>query len=322
MPQVSQPHSFLSRKKSGILIPLLSIYSKNSFGAGDLADLKKAIDWARDAGNSIIQLLPMNDMGGLFCPYDALCAFALEPLYISLSDLSLPKDRSLKRQIEALRKNLSIDKKYVNYSIKKEKLRILREIFLLDASADAESFSRFRSDNVYWLPDYALFKALKSKFADSAWYDWPVEFRDRDKDALEDFRKAHTQEIDFEEWIQWQLFEQFKQVKEHAGRKKVFLKGDLPILVSRDSSDVWSHQGFFKLEFASGAPADMYCAKGQRWGMPTYNWGKIADDGYNYLKEKLKFAENFYDIIRIDHVVGLFRIWSIPYHEPFENQGL
>jgi 4-alpha-glucanotransferase len=102
----------------------------------------------------------------------------------------------------------------------------------------------------------------------------------------------------------------------------VLLNGDLPILVSRDSSDVWSHPEFFKLEFAAGAPPDMYAARGQRWGMPTYNWEMIASDGYKYLKEKLKYAENFYDILRIDHVVGLFRIWSIPYNDPLENQGL
>jgi len=96
----------------------------------------------------------------------------------------------------------------------------------------------------------------------------------------------------------------------------------LPILVSRDSADVWQHRGFFKLDFAAGAPPDMYCSKGQRWGMPTYNWEVISADGYKYLKEKLKYAEELYDILRIDHVVGLFRIWSIPYNEPLENKGV
>ena len=66
----------------------------------------------------------------------------------------------------------------------------------------------------------------------------------------------------------------------------------------------------------------MYCSLGQRWGMPTYNWDNIESDGFRYLKEKLRYAENFYDILRIDHVVGLFRIWSIPYNEPPENKGL
>ncbi len=322
MPQVNQPQTFLSQKRAGVLAPAFSIYSKNSFGVADSADLKSIIDWCAQTGNSILQLLPMNDMGALFCPYDALSAFALDPLYISLLDLGLPKDKSVKRQIESLRKNLKIDKKYVDYGIKNEKLRICKEIFLSDAERDPETFSRFRSENNYWLLDYALFKALKSKFGESAWYDWPVEFRNRDQGALEDFRKKNAQEIKFQKWLQWKLFEQFKAVKDYAKTKRVFVNGDLPILVSRDSSDVWAHAEFFKLEFAAGAPPDMYCARGQRWGMPTYNWVKIANDGYKYLKEKLKYAENFYDIIRIDHVVGLFRIWSIPYNDPLENQGL
>ncbi len=93
-------------------------------------------------------------------------------------------------------------------------------------------------------------------------------------------------------------------------------------MVSRDSADVWVHPEFFKLEFAAGAPPDMYTALGQRWGMPTYNWDKIWADGYRYLKDKLKYAQEFYDILRIDHVVGIFRIWNIPYNEPQENQGL
>jgi len=301
---------------------MFSIYSKNSFGVGDSADLKLVIDWCRDTGNSVLQLLPMNDMGGIFCPYDALSANALDPLYISLFDLGLPKDKSIKRQIEALRKNLKTNNKYVDYSVKNDKLRVLREIFLLDSAEDPETFSRFRSENSYWLADYALFKTLKSKFGNNAWYDWPVEFRDRDRDTLEDFRKKNAQEIKFQKWVQWKLFEQFKAIKDYALQKKVFINGDLPILVSRDSSDVWSHPEFFKLEFAAGAPPDMYAARGQRWGMPTYNWKVISNDGYKYLKEKLKYAGNFYDILRIDHVVGLFRIWSIPYNEPLENQGL
>jgi 4-alpha-glucanotransferase len=73
---------------------------------------------------------------------------------------------------------------------------------------------------------------------------------------------------------------------------------------------------------AAGAPPDMYCAKGQRWGMPTYNWEAKSADEHRYMKAKLKYAENFYDVLRVDHVVGLFRIWSIPFNDPPENEGL
>ncbi|MBM3243355.1 MAG: 4-alpha-glucanotransferase [Candidatus Omnitrophica bacterium] len=317
----NQP-DFLLKKRAGVLVPLFSIYSKNSFGIGDFSDLRLAIDWVKEIGCSVLQLLPMNEMGPVSCPYDALSSFALEPVYISLLDLPIPKDKSIKRQIEALRKSLSSQKEYCDYSVKKEKLRILRQIFLMQKEDTPIGLLRFKEENAYWLPDFSLFKAIKDNFNGLAWYDWPEEFKERKSDSLLSFRKAHLEEIEFEEWVQWQLYEQFKITKNYAKGKKVLLKGDLPILVSKDSSDVWAHQEFFKLDFAAGAPPDMYCAKGQRWGMPTYNWDKIQAVGYEYLKEKLKYAGNFYDLLRIDHVVGLFRIWSIPFNDPLENKGL
>jgi 4-alpha-glucanotransferase len=322
MSQQSLMETFLAKKRAGVLVPLFSVYSKNSFGVGDLSDLKLVIDWAQDTNHSIVQLLPMNEMGGLLCPYDSLSSFALEPVYISLLDADLPKDKSFKRQIESLRKNIPASKTYLNYAVRGDKLRIMREIFMHCDLEENPDFAKFRQDNAYWLGDFSLFKALKDNFNGAAWFDWPDEYRNRDQKTLGEFRRQHSADITFQEWMQWQLFKQFKDAKEYAHSKKLFLKGDLPILVSRDSADVWVHPEFFKLEFAAGAPPDMYCAKGQRWGMPTYNWEKIKSDGYKYLKEKLRYAQNFYDILRVDHVVGLFRIWSIPYSDSTQNQGL
>jgi len=299
------------RKRAGLLAPLFSFYSKKSIGLADLSDLKLLIDWAKNSGNSIIQLLPMNEVGSLFCPYDSISSFAVEPAYISISS---PKIENLKRTFPA-------GKLYVDYSVKKEKIKILQEIFASESEYNSDA-DKFREENSYWLTGFSLYKVLKDYHKGLAWWDWEEKYKNREKLTLENFKKEHKKEIDFQLWIQWFAFTQFKNVKEYAESKEVLLKGDLPILVSRDSADVWSHPEYFKLEFAAGAPPDMHCAKGQRWGMPTYNWERIANDGYVYLKEKLKYAENFYDILRIDHVVGLFRIWSIPYNEPLENQGL
>ena len=299
------------QRRAGVLAPLFSIYSRKSIGIGDFSDLKLLIDWAQNSGNSIIQLLPMNEVGSLFCPYDSISSFAIEPSYVSISS---PKT-------EGLKKTFPVGKQYVDYSVKKEKVKILREIFASESEYNSD-IDKFREENSYWLTGFSLYKVLKDFHQGLAWWDWEAKFKNRDKQVLENFKKEHKGEIDFQIWIQWFAFTQFRNVKEYAESKKVLLKGDLPILVSRDSADVWSHPEYFKLEFAAGAPPDMYCAKGQRWGMPTYNWERIAADGYVYLKEKLKYAENFYDMLRIDHVVGLFRIWSIPYKEPLENQGL
>ncbi|MEI6862935.1 MAG: 4-alpha-glucanotransferase [Candidatus Omnitrophota bacterium] len=310
-------------KRAGVLVPLFSVYSKNSIGIGDFSDLRLLADWCAGTANSILQLLPMNEVGPTSCPYDAVSSFALEPAYISLRDISCASHKDAKRSIEELQGLFLPGKTHVDYRIKTAKIELLRRIYLLsEKDLDSKDFRKFESENSYWLNDFALFKVLKSRNGGKPWYEWAKVYRDRGEKALQSFAKVNKEGIIFEKWVQWIAFTQFAQAKKTAASKGVFIKGDLPILISRDSADVWANPGFFKLDFAAGAPPDMYCAKGQRWGMPTYDWEKIAADGYRYVKEKLKYAGNFYDILRIDHVVGLFRIWSIPYDDAAENEGL
>ena len=128
--------------------------------------------------------------------------------------------------------------------------------------------------------------------------------------------------LNFYFWVQWQAYEQFKIIKGYAKEKGILILGDIPLLVSRDSADVWANQKYFNLDFSSGAPPDVYFANGQRWGMPTYNLYEIEKDGYEYFKRRLKYAENFYDMFRIDHFVGLLRVWTIRLDEPAESAGL
>ena len=306
-----------------MLAPLFSFYSANSTGVGDLSDLKLLADLCEKWGLSILELLPMNEVGSTFCPYDAVSSFALEPMYISLEALPEVRDKSVRDEIAGIRKKFPAGKKHVNYGIKEAKLILLRQIYSRDGKGcGSKEFKDFASGNEYWLDDFALFKTLKAYHEGRPWYEWADAYRDRDFARIDAFRKEHAEAIDFEKWMQWIAFTQFASARKYASSKGILICGDLPILTSRDSADVWAHKEFFKLDFSAGAPADMYCAKGQRWGVPTYNWDAIALDDYRYLRERLKFAENFYDIVRIDHVVGLFRIWSVPYNEPPENEGL
>ncbi len=312
-----------THSRSGVLAPLFSVYSKETIGIGDLDDLKLLIDWCSQTGNSILQLLPMNEVGSTFCPYDALSSFALEPAYISLKSIPIPKKgKAFRESLKDLRKRFSTYRTHVDYRIKEEKIRILWDFYFEGFNDFSKEMDDFVKENESWLEDFAIYKVLKKYHNGKPWYEWEDLYQNRDAAALEAFSSEHEREISFEMWVQWLLCRQLKDAKAHAEKNGVLLKGDLPILISRDSADVWANRNFFKLEYAAGAPPDMYCAKGQRWGMPTYNWEAIASDGYWYLKEKLKYAENFYDILRVDHVVGLFRIWSIPYNEPMENMGL
>ncbi|MDD5775050.1 MAG: 4-alpha-glucanotransferase [Candidatus Omnitrophica bacterium] len=310
------------QKRAGILVPLFSVFSKESAGIGDIEDIKLLVDWCAASGNSILQLLPMNEVGPLFCPYDSLSSFALDPMYMRLEGVDGADTGTARASIAKLKEAFPPGEKNVDYRIKDEKLKVLRGIFDALPESKKAGFSAYADANRYWLEDFALFCYLKKAHTGYAWWQWEKEYRDRDPVALKNIAVEHAGDLDFYKWLQWQLFKQLAGVKKYALKKGILLKGDLPILVSRDSADVWAHPAYFKLDFVAGAPPDMYCAKGQRWGTPTYEWDAIFSDAGTYLAEKLAYAQNFYDILRIDHVVGLFRIWAIPFNDPEENKGL
>ncbi|MFH2067970.1 MAG: 4-alpha-glucanotransferase [Candidatus Omnitrophota bacterium] len=312
-------------RRSGVLVPLFSVYSRNSAGIGNLEDLKLLTDWCEKTGNSILQLLPMNEVGDSFCPYESVSSFALEPMYAAVKRDNSPSPQAPPFQNfgKGTRPPQRGGKSggRVDYRVKEEKIKVLREIFFESRNRDRNEVEKFREENAWWLDDFGLFKVLKAHHENKPWHEWPAAYQNRDAESIKLFCSEHKTEIGFQIWIQWLLYKQFKNARAYASGKGILLMGDLPVLSSRDSADVWAHPEFFKLDFAAGAPPDMFSRKGQRWGMPTYNWKRIAGDNYRYLKEKLRYAGEFYDILRIDHVVGLFRIWSIPFQDPPENEG-
>jgi len=308
------------KKRAGVIFPLFSVFSKKSLGIGEISDLKLAIDWSKKTGNTILQILPINDTGFDFSPFNPQSSFALDPIYLSLWDLISIKKENLERELKDLAEKFPLNKKYVNYQIKRAKIEKLWSIFLRRASFP-KRFENFVKRNNYWLEDYSLFRVLKEYFKEKFWEEWPEKFKNRDIKSLREFEKKNQEKIKFQKWLQWQLFEQLRKIKIYAQEKLIFFKGDLPLFVSRDSSDCWSKRKYFKLNFSAGAPPDLFSEKGQRWGMPTYNWEEIFKDDFIYFKERLKYAQNFYHLFRIDHLVGIFRTWSIPIETPFKFQG-
>ncbi len=310
-----------TKRRSGVAVPLFSIHSSGSIGIGDFYDLMPLVDWCKEAGMSIIQLLPANDVGFSFRPYDAQSTFALDPMYLALNSLKGVKIERFKSDIQKIKDSYPTGKKRVNYGVKGDKLALLWKIFDSGEYETDSSFNEFIAKNSFWIKDYCLFKVIKEKNNEMAWEGWSEDLKHRRPDTLFSFCETYAENLLFHQWLQWQLYEQFKAAKSYAGKNGVFIMGDLPFLVSRDSADVWANQEYFKLNLASGAPPDMLFAKGQRWGMPPYNWRNIEKNGFDYLTEKLKYAQNFYDLYRIDHVVGVFRVWTIPLSEPLEHAG-
>lgn len=311
------------KRRAGVAAPLFSIYSVRSVGIGDLSDINLLVEWCLKTGMSIIQLLPLNDIGFGFRPYDAETSFGLDPMYLSLDNVSSGEvARAFRKEIKKMRSDFAPQVgQRVDYRIKAAKLGLLRSMFDADTLNRISAFEAFARDNAFWLDDYALFKVVKKKSNEMAWEEWGWEARNREKEALSLIQEKHREDMLFHKWLQWQLFEQFCEVKKYASLRGVLLMGDLPFLVSRDSADVWAHQDYFKLEASAGAPPDMLHSLGQRWGMPPYRWENISRNHYDYVIEKLKYAQNFYDLYRIDHAVGIFRVWTIPLSEPLEHAG-
>ena len=288
---------------------------------GEYLDLPLLADWCAATGQTVIQLLPLNDVGFDFAPYSSQSSFALEPMHLSLDRLVGVDAGRFEGDLAALRDRFPVGRR-VNYGIKAAKLELLRKVFDASPADEDAAFRLFRNRNVAWLPDLALYKAMKERFGQSSWESWEPRFRARDEGALAAFGRENARIILFHEWLQWQCAEQMEEAHRLCHEKGVYLMGDLPFLVARDSADVWTFQSCFKLDLSSGAPPDLYFAGGQRWGMPPYDWERIAADGWRYLVQKLKCAERCFDLFRVDHVIGVFRLYTIPISEPPESMGL
>ena len=186
-----------ARRRAGVATPLFSIYSKKSVGVGDLADLILLVDWAKSVGISIIQLLPMNDVGFNFRPYDSESSFALDPMYLSLEKFIAAECRPFSEKIKGLRKQFPIGKR-VDTGIKAAKLEFLWKVFETSFTETA-GFKKFVRENSFWLESYALFKTAKSRFQQKGWQEWPEEW---------ELSKEEKKVIQFHRWLQWELFNQ------------------------------------------------------------------------------------------------------------------
>lgn len=309
-------------RRAGVATPLFSIHSASSVGVGDSEDLKKLVDWCEVTGLTLIQLLPLNDVGFNFWPYDSQSIFALEPMHLALDHLTGIPSEKYSAVIQTLREKFPCHGIAYDSRIKKAKLELLRRIFIENSHRLPPAFQAYVETERFWLEDYVLFKAAQGKFYDAPWEAWPDDFKFRNPAALQTLTQDYAEDLKFQRWLQWQLFEQFKNAKQYAEERGICIMGDMPYLCSRNSDYVWAHQDHFKLELSSGAPPDLDFAKGQRWGMPPYQWPAIAATGYESLIRKLRYAENFYHMYRIDHVVGIFRVWTIANHHAIEDHGL
>lgn len=302
--------------RHGIALPLFSLRTKQDSGIGEYLDLLPLIDWLSDLGMNILQLLPINDTGHDPSPYSALSSCALNPVYLSLHRLPLIENHPhLIDEIKAFCK--SNDLLESNPSVNWKKVREFKEPFL--AKYFELVFHKIRKTDHYqvfitqnsWIYEYALFKTLKEIHHDAGWMHFPKAYQNISTEEMKGMLPVYKEKMDFYFLVQFLCHDQMAQVKRHADSKNFLLKGDIPILLSRDSADVYFHKHLFELDLQAGAPPDFYNSHGQNWSFPIFNWEEARKTNFNWWKRRLLSQQDYFHCYRIDHVVGFFRIWSI-----------
>ena len=186
---------------------------------------------------------------------------------------------------------------------------------------DREDFDHFVKDQHYWLEDFALFTVIKSVHGGRGWNEWPKALKTRQPQALKEFSRRNSSDLERVKFIQYLFFRQWHKLKDYANSKNVAIIGDIPIYVNYDSVEVWRHPSFFKidseghLKFISGCPPDYFSRTGQRWGNPVYNWAQLKKVKYSWWVERIAHDLQMFDYLRIDHFRGFAGFWQIPAHE-------
>ncbi|MFY1045075.1 4-alpha-glucanotransferase [Chryseobacterium sp. GP-SGM7] len=306
---------------AGVAVPVFSLRTENGFGVGEFSDLKKLADWANETSLGIIQILPINDTTANYSwtdsyPYAAVSVYALHPQYISIDNLNfkLPKDLVLEYEAE---KNESNSLELVDYEkMISAKWKYLKAIFTTekDKIYKDRSFKKFLKDNEEWLLPYSAFCVLRDKYKTPNFNNWKTH-KKYIAGKITPFFSPKSKDYDasmLHAWVQFQLDKQLKDAVEYIHSLGISLKGDLPIGIYRYSVEAWTEPELFGMDFQAGAPPDQFTEIGQNWEFPTYNWEAMKNDNYRWWKNRFKALEKYFDAMRIDHILGFFRIWRMP----------
>ena len=300
-------------RKSGILMHISSLPSP--YGIGSMGkSAYEFVDFLHKAGQTYWQILPLSPTGYGNSPYQSFSTYAGSHYLIDLDQLV--RDGLLKtEEIEAI--HWGDDETRVDFGIlynnRSKLLRLAYERFVPGAE-----YENFVAENAEWLPDYALFMALKDEFHGQSWQNWSVSLMTRLPSIMDGYRKQLADEIKFVYFQQYLFFRQWDALHAYANSKGIRIIGDVPIYVPMDSADVWSNPRLFQLDgsyhpkVVAGCPPDSFNTDGQLWGNPIYNWEKMHETGYAWWIRRMAAAARMYDVVRFDHFRGFESYWAVP----------
>ena len=303
-------------RKSGVLLPVSSLYSK--YGIGTFSkSAYEFIDFLSNAGQKYWQILPLGATGYGDSPYQSFSTFAGNPYYIDFDQLI--EEGCLKSSDLKLVKKVD-NVEYVDYGyLYSTRYVVLKKAFdNYNLEEDAE-YKKFVKENKFWLDDYSLYMAIKDKMNGICWDEWEDVYKKRDSIALEEFAESYNNEILFYKFQQYIFNKQWMKLKEYANDNEIKIIGDIPIYVAYDSADTWSNPELFEFDkdcrpiAVAGCPPDAFSETGQLWGNPLYRWEYHKEEKYKWWIDRIRQCYKLYDTIRIDHFRGFDEYYSIPY---------
>lgn len=312
-------------RASGVLLHVTSLPSP--YGIGDLGPTALSwLDQLHESGQGWWQALPLGPTGYGNSPYQSLSSFAGNGLLISPDDLI--QEGLLTSDFERPTFPVTTIDYDAVIPFKHWLLERVWTEFAAGSRKDLQAdYEQFCHDEAHWLEDYALFRALKAKYNNAFYLEWPTDLILRTPAALAQARQDVGRQIDQVRFAQFLLFRQAKHLKDYARAKGVRLIGDLPFFVSPDSSDVWANPELFLLDdnhrprFVAGVPPDYFSAQGQLWGNPVYNWDALRQSGFRWCIDRLRALLVHVDVIRLDHFRGFAAAWHVPAGAPTAQSG-
>jgi 4-alpha-glucanotransferase len=297
------------RRASGILLHITSLPSR--FGIGDLGpEAFRFVDWLAAAGQRIWQVLPLGPVGYGESPYDLFSAFAGNAMLLSIDSLV---ERGWLLPADVVRVPRFSGERVEFKRVVPWKTRLLRRAFQCfrenRSSADDSAFAAFREQNCTWLNDFARFMTLKEANGNAPWWEWKPDI------------EPAVAEIEYHQFLQFEFSRQWSALRAYCAAHSIYLMGDLPIYVARDSADVWTHPEYFRTDSVAGVPPDYFSAVGQLWGNPIYNWERIRAEGYRWWIERMRASLNHFDAVRMDHFRGFEAYWEVPADETTAVHG-
>lgn len=302
-------------RKAGILLPIFSLPSP--YGIGNLGkEAYNFVDFLKKAKQNIWQILPIGPTSYGDSPYQSFSAYAGNPYFIDLDKLIEEGYLSFDdvKDIDWGNNNKAVD----YGKLWENRYKVLKIAYKNFGKTKCEAFEKFCKENT-WLENYTLYMSIKAKFNNKSWLEWDEDIRMHRPEAVNKYKNQLTDEINFWAFLQFKFYEQWFKLKDYANKNGIKIIGDIPIYVSLDSAETWAESEQFLLDenhvptVVAGCPPDCFSDEGQLWGNSIYNWDYMSKDNFTWWRSRMAFSAKIYDVIRIDHFIGIVRYYTIAY---------